>query len=85
MATIEVKATATDKRVAFYETDVAHPGGQAFVVGDGVAVAVGETPGVLAAIQQGKLVIAQTPTVTKQTPRTQKQSTTAEETDAGKG
>ena len=73
MATVKVKATRDDRRVAFYEQDKAHPTGQALVAGDGGEVEVAETPALKAALRAGRVELVQTPTTRKQTPATNTQ------------
>lgn len=71
MATITVKSTRGDGRVAFYETDKAHPNGEVMVYGDQKLVPVGDTAALRRAIRHGNLVeVAQVPSVTEQTPPT---------------
>lgn len=45
-----------DNRVAFWERDIAHPDGEAFVVNDGKTYEVAETAGVKAQLGAGMLV-----------------------------
>lgn len=55
LKTVRVQATNSDKKVAFYEKDERHPGGQAFVYGNGAIHEVVETTGVKKAIGEGFL------------------------------
>lgn len=73
MATVQVKATKADGRVAFFERDKAHPGGQGFVRGDGKAVEVADTPELARAIRQQRVVVVQAAPATAQTPSTKTQ------------
>lgn len=52
---VQVQAANTDKKVAFFEKDVRHPGGEAFVYGNGAIVEVAETAAVKRAIGDGSL------------------------------
>lgn len=52
-----VVAGLADGRVALWERDPAHPGGEVFIAGNGgPAVRVARTPAVLAALAAGRLV-----------------------------
>lgn len=61
MALIHVQATRDDRRVALSETSKAHPGGEAFVAGDGRIVQVALTPEVSRRIAQGDLRVVDDP------------------------
>lgn len=56
---IHVRAARDDRRVALAETHPDHPGGEAWVVGDGRIVAVALTPSVALRIAQGHLVVVE--------------------------
>jgi hypothetical protein len=56
MTIILVRAATLDSRVALWERDPAHPGGEVQVVGDGQAIAVALTPAVAAQLRDGRLV-----------------------------
>jgi len=72
MATVKVKSTRKDGRVAFYERGNDHPNGQVFVRGDQKEVEVGDTRALRKAIRDGKVVeVAQAAPVSRtQTPPT---------------
>lgn len=66
IAVVTVRAAVVTDRVALWERHPAHPGGEAFIAGDGVAVAVAATPTVVALLAAGVLARAdvQTPDAT---------------------
>lgn len=53
---IRVKAAKRDHRVALWDTDKDHPGGEAYIAGDGSEHEVAETPAVLKALASGRIV-----------------------------
>lgn len=64
--TLWVKAKQEDNRVAMWERDAAHPNGEAFVIGDGKAVEVGDTAMVHERIAQQVLVETKAPAATSE-------------------
>lgn len=57
---IAVMAAKVDGRVVLWEVDAAHPGGEAFLSGDGRATQVALTPRVQARLETGELIRVQT-------------------------
>lgn len=56
---IHVRAARDDRRVALNEAHPDHPGGEAWVVGDGRVVAVAHTAEVALRLQRGDLVVVE--------------------------
>lgn len=57
---ITVMAAKVDGRVVLWEVDAAHPGGEAFLSGDGRSAQVALTPRVQAKLDTGDLIRVQT-------------------------
>lgn len=57
---ITVMAAKVDGRVVLWETNPDHPGGEAFLAGDGRAAQVALTPRVQARLETGELIRVQT-------------------------
>lgn len=62
---ITVKASNNENRVALWQRDPRHPGGEVYIVGDGIEHEVAETSAVRQAISRGELVAVEKKTATK--------------------